>query len=143
MLLTLLAPQQTGAYTLTAEPGVFVLTGQDATLTYTPVGGFTLAADPGTFTLTGQNANLLYGRFLVAEPATFILTGQDATLRYGRLLQAVPGTFVLSGKDAILTYSGGPPPVTEIAGVGGAQVNQLFIVSGVTELPFAVQRRTS
>ncbi len=36
-----------------------------------------------------------------------------------------------------------PPPAVEVIGVGGPQVTNIFLFSGVTEPPFAVQRRTS
>jgi hypothetical protein len=52
-------------------------------------------------------------------------------------------SYIYSGNDATLVYSGGPPPVVEVIGVGGPHVTNIFLFSGVTEPPFAVQRRTS
>lgn len=112
---------QAAGFTLTADPGVFTLTGQDATLLVdrgiqAAPGAFTLTgqdaeflrdyvlqADPGAFILTGQSANLGAAIELQADPGSFIVTGQDATLNTGRGLAAEPGSFVLAGQDAALT----------------------------------------
>ena len=122
-LLTLLQSQgaSPGAYTLVADGVVYSYSGNDASLVYTPVGAYTLSADGATYSYSGNDANLLYNRVLLADGASYIYSGNDATL----------------------VYSGGPPPVVEIIGVGGPQVTNIFLFSGVTEPPFAVQRRTS
>jgi hypothetical protein len=88
-----------------------------------PSGGasYTLTADGATYSYSGDNVNLLYARRLVADGTTYTYSGNNATL----------------------VYSGGPPPVVEVIGVGGPQVTNIFLFSGVTEPPFAVQRRTS
>lgn len=67
---------------------------------------YTLTADPGSFTLTGQDANLLVGRVLTADLGSFTLSGQDATFSRSYVLTAESGSFTLTGQDVTLTYSG-------------------------------------
>ena len=69
---------------LAAGSGAFVLSGADATLTYSGSAGptYTLSAGAGTFSLTGAAASLKYGRRLVAGAGTFALTGAPVTLTY-------------------------------------------------------------
>ena len=120
MLLTLLAPQ--------ASAQTFILT-----------------ADAGTFTLAGQDATLLVNRRLQADAGSFTLNGQDATLTYTPIsgafvLSADPGAFTFTGQSANLILIGSS---VTLAGVSGAQVNTLFPVNGVSEMPFGVHRRTA
>ena len=110
-------------------------------------GAYTLVADGAVYSYSGNDANLLYARRLVADGATYSYSGNDASLLYAPAgsytLIAAGGAYTYSGNNATLVYSGGPPPVVEIIGVGGPQVTDIFLFSGVTEPPFAVQRRTS
>ncbi len=144
MLTTLLSQQgAAGSYTLVAEGAVYSYSGNNADLVYTPVGGFTLVADGATYSYSGDNANLLLGRVLVADGVTYGYTGNNANFPYNRVIRPIGATYVYFGNNATLIYSGGPPPVIEVIGVSGPQVNQAFPFDGVTEPPFPVQRRTS
>ena len=82
-----------GGYTLTASPGSYTLSGQAATITYTPGSGttYTLTADAGAYTLSGQVASLLYGRLLVAGSGSYTVTGQVATIAYSNGRQSQGG----------------------------------------------------
>lgn len=111
-------------YTLTAEVGVFTLTGQDADLRVArkltaDVGSYSLtgqdasltvarklSAEAGSFSLSGQDASLTVARRLTAEAGEYLLTGQDASLIVSRRLSAEAGTFVLTGGEATLTHAG-------------------------------------
>lgn len=109
------------AYTLTAAPGSFALTGQAATLTTQRLltaaqASFTLTGNAATittqrsitaaqasFTLTGSAAGLTAQRLLTAAQASFTLTGNAAALNHGYALTAATGTFTLTGNAAGLT----------------------------------------
>jgi hypothetical protein len=112
------------AYTMTADPASFTLTGNNAGTTK----GFLATADPGTFSLTGPDAGLYRGWTMQAETALVVpsnvqvaqtsstsltvsftdvshtLTGNDATLTYSTsgayTLTAAVGAFTLTGNDA-------------------------------------------
>jgi hypothetical protein len=101
-LLTVFAqPGGGSSYVLTAEAGVFSLSGQDAALRLAR----RLVAEPGVFTLAGQDAALLLARRLVAEAGAFSLAGQDVALLLARRLVAEAGAFGLEGQDAALLLS--------------------------------------
>ena len=143
-LLTLLqSAGASGAYTLVADGVVYSYSGNNATLTYTPVGSYNLSADGTTYTYSGNDANLLYSRRLVADGTSYAYSGNDANLLYTRRLIAEGAVYNYFGNNATLVYSGGPPPAVEVIGVGGPQVTNIFLFNGVTEPPFPVQRRTS
>lgn len=117
------AGQDTGVKatrTITGEAGVFALTGQDATLTYTPVsqnitfsvnaGAFvftgqdiaakatrTTSAAKGEFTVDGKVAGVVAERKLTAETAAFTCTAQDASLIATRKVGAEVGAFTFTG----------------------------------------------
>lgn len=104
-------------YLLTADAGMFSLSGQDAGLRAErrlvgEMGAFSLAgqdaglraewrlaADVGLFAFTGQDAGLPVERRLAADAGLFALAGQDAALRMARQLLAEAGIFSLSGQD--------------------------------------------
>lgn len=69
-------------------------------------GAFTLTADPGSYTITGTAASLLFGRKLVADAGSYSVTGTAAALLRAGLLSADAGVYAISGSDATLTYSG-------------------------------------
>jgi hypothetical protein len=85
-------------YTLTADSGNYVLSGQTVSL----LAGRILTASAGSYTLTGQDASLLATRLLTADSGSYLLTGQDASLLIGRLLSAESGSFTLTGSAAAL-----------------------------------------
>lgn len=101
-----------GARILTAETGVFTLTGQDATLTY--VRNLSVTAEAGSFTLTGQDSTRVLS--IQGNAGAFALTGNAATLRAGRILYATPDvsgssntarSFLTSALGRIALGSGG------------------------------------
>jgi len=61
---------------LTAEPGSFVLAGQDATSS----GATTLSAAAGTYSFSGEAANSIRGYRLAGDTGTYGATGQSANL---------------------------------------------------------------
>lgn len=112
------------SYTLTADSGSFTLTGQAATLTYTPgPQSYTLTADSGSFSLTGQDVRLVapsrpqsyfrkFPRFRGGSPVWYsdasVITGPefwDAASAGSYVLTADPGSFVLTGQPATLTHT--------------------------------------
>lgn len=64
------------AYTLTASPGSFAVTGVAANLTV----GRTMAAATGSYTITGNAANFPVARTMPADPGAYTLTGYSANL---------------------------------------------------------------
>jgi hypothetical protein len=101
-----LIPQPTGSpYTLTANGGVYSYSGNNATLTYTPIGAYTIAADGGTYSYTGNAANVLFNRRLVADGGTYTYTGNNANTLFNRRLVADGGVYAYSGNDAALIYA--------------------------------------
>jgi len=86
------------SYTLTAEPGAFVLTGQPVALR----AGRRLALAAGTFALSGQAVALLAGRRLALAAGGFALAGQPVALRAARRLPLADGAFTLAGQPVAL-----------------------------------------
>ena len=148
--------QSGGAYTLTADPGVYslgsdpvnltyaeILTadvgvyslGSDpVTLTYTPAGSYTLTADAGVFSLGSDPVNLLLSEVLVADPGVYLLGSDAVNLTYTPVstLSAEPGVFTL-GSDAInLTYA---EILTAEAGVYTLGSSAVNLVLGILETP--------
>jgi hypothetical protein len=79
--------------------GAFVWTGNPATMIYG--GGalinYHLLAEPGSFILSGQDATLLSNRKLFANTGSFLLTGYDTTALVNRCLFSETGIFILTG----------------------------------------------
>ena len=108
---------EVGSFSITGQPdflrkqslivpalGTFALTGNDATLTYTPAGAFELAVDAGSFTLTGNDVGLADAEELEATAGTFALTGNDVSLHKGLSgLNVSVGSFTLTGNDTEIT----------------------------------------
>ena len=92
-------------YTLTANGGVYSYSGNNATLTYTPIGAYTIAADGGTYSYTGNAANVLFNRRLVADGGTYTYTGNNANTLFNRRLVADGGVYAYSGNNAALIYT--------------------------------------
>ncbi len=65
----------------------------------------TLTADAGVFVVTGTAAGLTASRKMTGSAGSFVLTGTAATLVAARQITASAGTFVLTGIDAALTSS--------------------------------------
>jgi hypothetical protein len=107
--------------TLTAETGVFTLTGIDTnpraerqlpvskgTFTFTGISAPTVAtrqlpASEGVFSLTGIDADTITARKLPASEGTFALTGISPTITKGRTVTAAKGAFALSGINPTIT----------------------------------------
>lgn len=105
-----------------AESGVYNYTGQDISITY--VSGttvYTLTALPGSYALSGQNAVLYRHMNLTASGGSYSITGQDVTISKHRQLNPLGGTYTLTGSNATITWStpGGilwPPENTVLLG---------------------------
>ena len=111
-------PAAGGAFTLTADPGSFAITGTAASLefgrrldaaagSFAVTGtaaslekGFEVAADPGAYTITGTAATLQRTARLSADSGAFSITGTAASLEKGFELAADPGAFAISGTAA-------------------------------------------
>lgn len=93
----------TSARSIVAAPGSCALTGNDATLVYTGAGiAYSIAAEAGSYSLTGQVANLTSARRILADPGSYSLTGQAANLTSARRITADPGSYSLTGQAANL-----------------------------------------
>lgn len=79
--------------------GSFTLTGNAATLTYTPGGGYDLTCAAGTFALTGTATGLIEGRRITCAAGTFAFTGNATGLARSRYLSCATGSFALTGND--------------------------------------------
>jgi len=88
----------TTVYSLTADAGVFSLTGQSVNL----LRGYSMAAAAGVFTYTGQAVNLLRGYEFVAGQATFTYSGQAAALTAAYKMAAAVGVFSYAGQSVNL-----------------------------------------
>ena len=107
------------AYTLTAAPASFSLTGIAAQV----LAARSLPAVSRSFALTGVAAGLLAARRAVAAPGPFTLTGVAANLRRTAILQADVRGFVLTGIAATLTKFAGAYTVAAATGS--------FILTGI------------
>ncbi|MDY6960302.1 MAG: DUF3168 domain-containing protein [Pseudomonadota bacterium] len=81
---------------------------------------YTLTAEAGVFTLSGQAAGLLASRLLSAEAGAFALSGQAAGLLAARRIDAAAGLFTLSGQAAGLDYSGDDGPTYTLTAETGS-----------------------
>lgn len=87
---------------MAADQGTYALTGQD--IDFNP--GFTLIAEHGLYTLTGSAG--LVDLSMSAVGGTYTLTGQDVDLDKTFKLTADAGTYTLTGQAATLTWSNTP-----------------------------------
>lgn len=95
-----------GFYTpfeLTAEAGVYTLTGSDVTLKSSK-----LSADTGSYSLTGSDTILAGGFVLPAATDSYTLTGTavDLTATLENRLSANSGSYFISGQTVDLTFAG-------------------------------------
>jgi len=86
------------AYTLSAEAGSYVKTGQDAGLK----AARKITAAPGSYALTGQSIDLRLARKMAAGTGSYSLAGQDAGLKAARKITAAPGSYALTGQSVDL-----------------------------------------
>ena len=123
-----------GVITLTAEPGVFSISGTQASLEYgrkliaasgsaavtgtaaNLKAGCKLIAASDSIVVTGGAASLVRGRRLVADGGSVVITGTAAGLSRARRLVADAGSITVTGSDAALNYSGGTAPQPETGG---------------------------
>jgi len=100
-------------YTLTAEAGSYVLTGQAAGLLKSNL----IVIGAGSYVITGTAVSLFKGRLLTIEPGSCVLTGMAVSLLKSNLLSMGAGSYTVTGQAVTLTYT----PVSEYvltAGVG-------------------------
>jgi hypothetical protein len=95
-----------GAYTITAEAGAYVVSGQSATITKSKV----ISADAGAYSVDGQTAQILHSKLIGANAGAYVVNGVDATITYtpaggAYTINAEPGAYVVTGFDAIITKS--------------------------------------
>jgi hypothetical protein len=109
---------------LDAEPGAFVLSGDDAGL----IASLVLDAEAGAFALVGADAGLSAGGLLLADAGTFVLSGQDADLIASLVLHANAGAFVLAGQAI------GDAPGIIALGLEEAMIAKLLATAAVTDL---------
>jgi hypothetical protein len=94
----LLGPASTR--TLTADAGIYSITGSDA------LADFELDSDQGTYTLTGQDAALRKTTIMSCAAGSYAISGQDATFVIGstaRVMSADYGAYAITGSNATLT----------------------------------------
>ena len=121
-------PSGPQVYTLTAEPGSYVYTGQTAGLLHhrlvsAGVGSYSysgedasllklysLAAGVSSYSLAGMAIGLLYHRLLSAATSSYSLSGVAAGLLWHRTVSAGIGAYIFTGYDADLVYTGGEEP---------------------------------
>lgn len=102
MLSIALKPAPT-AYTITAEPGSYGVTGPATTAVLL---GHLIAAAAGSYGLTGTDAGTFKGSAVAAEAGAYSLTGTDAVLIYtpstNYILAADPGSYGVTGTSVSL-----------------------------------------
>lgn len=103
---------------------------------WSPVAAGGGGAISGQAALTFTPAGALLGDGLLIGAASLIFTTAGDLTGSGDISGATSLTFTTT-----LTFP--PSPTVEVIGVGGPQVTNIFLFGGVTEPPFAVQRRTS
>lgn len=101
----------TGAsYLLTAEPGVFSISGSTASVLWQRI----FFMDPSQVSITGTAANLIKGKLLTAEEGSFAITG--TAISFSNVIVADPGSFVISSPGVDVTYSAEPPKKQKLFG---------------------------
>jgi Concanavalin A-like lectin/glucanases superfamily len=83
-----------------ANAGIYAITGFDLTTVVTAAAQ--LSADPGVYALTGQAAATLVAHLMNAAPGSYALTGMAITEVRGLLEQAGSGVYLIAGVDAII-----------------------------------------
>lgn len=102
-----------GAYSITAQPGSYALSGQTSTITRSRL----LTGSAGSYAVTGQNATVSRSRLITASAGAYAIAGQSATLVRSRLITAQAGAYTYTGQSATITYAGaGAYTLTALAG---------------------------
>jgi hypothetical protein len=99
-----------GAYTLSADPASFAVTGSAATIVSTRV----LSASPASYAVTGADAAVGRTPELNAQPASYTISGVAATFVTTRSLTASPASYAITGAPATLASEGQAPNMDEI-----------------------------
>jgi len=91
-------------YTLTAQSGVYNVTGQSINL----YRNRSLSLSSGLYTLVGQSATVWHHRVLVAQGGNYSYTGQSVDITYipssaVYTLTVQSGTYTLSGQSAVIS----------------------------------------
>ena len=86
----------TGAYTLTADPGSYTITGNAAGT----LAARKIVADPGSYAITGNAAGLSRVYRMTADTGVYSLTGNAAGTLATRRITADPGSYTLTGNAA-------------------------------------------
>lgn len=92
------------AYLMSADPGAFSISGQEATLTQASGSNKSLQASAGSATLTGQAATVARNRVVTASSGTLTLTGSAATIARSRKLTSAAGSYALTGTAASVLF---------------------------------------
>lgn len=87
---------QTADYTLTADAGNYVLTGNASAFNRT----YVLAGNAGSYSYSGTAANLLSSRKLIADTRSYSYTGQASTFAVNRRLSGEAVNYALTGQAA-------------------------------------------
>jgi hypothetical protein len=120
------APTSDGAYTLTANPGAYDITGSAATLPYvagvTGTGDLTapgaegegegtvgstaysLTVDAGSYAVTGSNATTAVGHVVSTVAGSYAVTGSDASLRVSHVVITEAGDYAVTGSAASVAF---------------------------------------
>lgn len=89
------------AYTLSADPGTYSVTGQSATL----VAAYNLNAESGTYSVTGNAATLNASYNLISSSGNYSVTGSDVALTARYELNAGSNSYSITGSSATVTAS--------------------------------------
>lgn len=84
------------AYTLTADPGSYTVTGSNAGLKW----GHKVGAGTSSYAVTGSVAGLKRGYKVGAASASYAIAGQAATVKWDRKLAAAVDAYTLTGSTA-------------------------------------------
>lgn len=95
----LLAAGSSGSYTLTANAGSYLVTGQTATISRNRV----LNCLAGSYSVTGQSVTISKNRVLNVSAGSYAVTGQSATVTKGRQLTAQSGSYLVTGQSVEIT----------------------------------------
>jgi hypothetical protein len=80
--------------------------------TAAPSGGYVISANNGVYAITGQNATINKSRLLTSDFGIYTVTGQSATIIKSRLLLGNFGIYTVTGEQAAIVVGGSPIVVT-------------------------------
>ena len=94
-----------GDVTLDIGSGAYTVSGQDVTLTYTPLSNFPITIDAGAYSVSGQNVDLLPTFVTDVGTGSYAVTGQDVQFNLDYVIAVESGTYSVNGRDIGLIYS--------------------------------------